>query len=331
MGADAAEAAFRQSVDDATAAVKENGKTVDKTRTSLDLHTEAGRANQRALQDLATDTKNNAAATLELGGSYDDAAARVDEGRAAFIRSATQMGLTKAAAEDLADKYGLIPEDVSTLIEVGGDKLAMEKVDDFIARIQSIPRSKESTIAARVSGIGTLEYMVSLVRQMTNKTIRYTVAGRGGGGQTINADGNIVSFADGGSFRGAQPQVRKAGGAGVLWAEEGAGPWEAFVSGHPAKKTRSRSITSEVAARLGGMVVWAKPYADGGIRSMPVSRSAAPVFDYSRLAAAVGPSQHSESYDQPIYIAQLVSSDVADFRRKAERERAYASTRGLGG
>ena len=44
--------------------------------------------------------------------------------------------------------------------------------------------------------------------------------------------------------------------------EAGSGPWEGIVSGHPAKRPRSRVITEEIARRLGGDVQWR--FADGG-------------------------------------------------------------------
>ena len=79
----------------------------------------------------------------------------------------------------------------------------------------------------------------------------------------------VKAYADGGlafdgAFTGAQPRIAKAGGRGILWAEEGAGPWEAFISGHPAKKVRSRGIAEDTVDRLGGAITWVKPMADGG-------------------------------------------------------------------
>ena len=85
-----------------------------------------------------------------------------------------------------------------------------------------------------------------------------------------NADGNIHEyFAAGGMRRrpkigDQQPQIRgNHGPGGITWAETGAGPWEGFVSGHPAKRDRSRAISDEIVRRLGGSVEW---YAGGGIR-----------------------------------------------------------------
>ena len=58
-----------------------------------------------------------------------------------------------------------------------------------------------------------------------------------------------------------QPQIRPyAGTQGLTWGEEGSGPWEAFVSGHPAKRGRSQTIISKAAAMLGGQA----SFADGG-------------------------------------------------------------------
>lgn len=116
--------------------------------------------------------------------------------------------------------------------------------------------------------------------QLTKSNFKINISASGsvrinGGPQFNSADGNLFTrrahglsprrFADGGyaAIGGQQPQIRQAGGAGLTWAEDGAGPWEAFISGHPGKRARSRSIASDVIARLGGVAV----FADGGILS----------------------------------------------------------------
>src|SRR5690606_32062886 len=99
------------------------------------------------------------------------------------------------------------------------------------------------------------------------------------GMRVVNADGGLHvktqaglarAFADGGMYGGtigqARPQIRPYGGPrGILWGEEGSGPWEAFISGHPRKRSRSRHIADEVVARLGGRIEWVAAYANGGI------------------------------------------------------------------
>jgi len=102
----------------------------------------------------------------------------------------------------------------------------------------------------------------------TYKTVYTGMAGRwqksADGG--MYGAGMVQEFADGGfpSIGSQQPQIQpNHGPGGIRWAEEGAGPWEAFVSGHPAKRARSRMIAAEAVGRLGGDVAWAN--ADGNL------------------------------------------------------------------
>ena len=102
---------------------------------------------------------------------------------------------------------------------------------------------------------------------------KYVSVGAPVGGKVKKADGGLMtragaglveSFADGGypSIGGQQPQIQpNQGPKGIMWAETGAGPWEAFISGHPAKRDRSRAILADVAERLGGRA----SFANGGI------------------------------------------------------------------
>lgn len=106
-----AENQYYESLDEVIKSAEEHGAT-------LDVTTEAGRANREALRDLAGATTDLAAQMTEAGSSTDEVAARMREGRAAFIEAAESMGLTKQEAEDLADKYGLIPSKVSTEFSV---------------------------------------------------------------------------------------------------------------------------------------------------------------------------------------------------------------------
>jgi hypothetical protein len=280
MSADEAESAFQESLDATRESADEHRGALEMTKGVLDLSTKGAREAAGSLRTLATDTKGASASIIEMGGSQEDAAAKMARGRAEFIKNATQMGLTKKEAERLADAYGLIPEDVKTEVSAPGAVNARQQTQAFIDRIKAIPQSKTAKIAAQTSGIGSLEYMKRLVDSMNSKsvTVRYTTVRRTIGGSTIDgADGHVLlntgaglvrSYAGGGFWDGtlgaAQPHIRPAGGQGVRWAEEGAGPWEAFISGHPAKKVRSRGIAEDTVDRLGGAITWVKPMADGG-------------------------------------------------------------------
>ena len=163
----------------------------------------------------------------------------------------------------------------------------------YADQVLKTPKSVSTTVTARTEAakaqVAAFQSQINRLRgNSVTITTRYVTVGKPGGGRrtagglVADADGGmhvkagvagaplVKAYADGGlafdgSFASAQPQVSSAGGRGILWAEEGAGPWEGFVSGHPSKRARSRGITEDIAGRLGGEVNWLTPMADGGI------------------------------------------------------------------
>ena len=89
------------------------------------------------------------------------------------------------------------------------------------------------------------------------------------------ADGALVDYyANGGllpAIGDQSPQIQaNKGPGGIMWAETGAGPWEAFISGHPGKRDRSLDIWRETGRRLGADE--AQYFADGGfVRTANIS------------------------------------------------------------
>lgn len=146
--------------------------------------------------------------------------------------------------------------------------------------------SKTVDAKANVYGQPQVDGLRNSIAGMSDKTVTLTTVinrvNRVFG--ALNADGGLhertpvglaQSFADGGfaAIGSQQPQLRAAGGRGITWAEDGAGPWEAFISGHPGKKRRSRAIAAETVERLGGQIMWdvegglREAFAGGGIYS----------------------------------------------------------------
>ena len=166
-----AERQFQESIDQVSASVVENG-------TSLDINTEQGRANEKALDDLARAALDAAASKFELTGKEADATAAVQAGRDELIRQLGQFGITGQAAEDYANKLGLIPRDVTTRItaETGN---AQRMVDQFIAT-------------------------------NSGRTIHVRIAANGSSVKFDN--GNVASYASGGMLTG--PRHILAGEAG---------------------------------------------------------------------------------------------------------------------
>ncbi len=88
------------------------------------------------------------------------------------------------------------------------------------------------------------------------------------GGGAPAASGTSLGGGGGGFADGKLPDealIQAAGGKGLVnWAEEGAGPWEAFIPGAESKRPRAVGILRDVADRFGYGLV---QMADGGIVS----------------------------------------------------------------
>lgn len=132
-----ANAGLEQAFDDATKAAKEMEGGLNKTRTALDLNTQAGRDGQDALFGIVDAAYDTAAALLEAGEGADTVKKRTMDARIEFIKAAEKMGLTTSAAKKLADKYGLIPSKIATTVTVNNAQ-ALAAVDAVLARWQGI-------------------------------------------------------------------------------------------------------------------------------------------------------------------------------------------------
>ena len=142
LDVNAAQRDFQASIDKVTDSIKDNGQT-------LDINSEAGRNNQAALDDIAKSALAAASATLTQTGSQEDATAAIQGGRDALIAALAQFGITGPAAEDYANKLGLIPSNVVTAVAVTGTASANEQIDVLIAKIRAIPTSVGLSVTAQ--------------------------------------------------------------------------------------------------------------------------------------------------------------------------------------
>lgn len=160
------------------------------------------------------------------------------------------MGASQKEQRELLRSYGLTPKQISTLLR------AIDNATPVINGTRSNLRSLDGDRA---------QVTITTVRETINKVVNKVSRIPE---DIFNADGSVMDFYAAGGVRprigDQQPQIRPwSGPRGITWSEEGSGPWEAFISGHPAKSHRSRSIADEVVARLGGRTVW--QLADGGV------------------------------------------------------------------
>lgn len=156
--------AFEAAVDAASDAVKENGKT-------LDVGTEKGRANQAALDEIASSALSMSGSILEATGSQDKASAAIARGRDELIKALGKFGITGKAAEDYADKLGLIPGNVKTAVDIQTGA-AKAKIDEFVRKLNNIPGYREVVINQVVKQTGAAHGVVAAAYNAEGGTIR---------------------------------------------------------------------------------------------------------------------------------------------------------------
>ncbi len=115
---------------DAREALKDNGKT-------LSANSEKGRENRKALSDLATALRRQYEETLAVNGEGPRTQRIADGNRQKFISMAHSMGLSSAAARDLADKILGIPASRRSKIEVATAQ-ALSAADELKKRLAGI-------------------------------------------------------------------------------------------------------------------------------------------------------------------------------------------------
>ncbi|MFC8862648.1 coiled-coil domain-containing protein [[Kitasatospora] papulosa] len=140
-------------IDAATEALQKNGAT-------LDNNTEKGRANNEALDNLASATMKAAESARANGSSWETVNGIYDRGRQKLIESADAMGLTRAQAVKLADQILRTPDKTARL--KGNMEDLQKKLDSAKAQLKRVPDSRK----ARVRGdIEQLEHALATARR----------------------------------------------------------------------------------------------------------------------------------------------------------------------
>ena len=132
---------------DTVARVKEltndQNKVWDETSTLLpgvegafNTMSESGRLAQQSLETLGSSAYDVMEKMVESGSSAEQVTAATSKMRDEFIKTAIDMGVPQKAAEQLAQQYGLIPEQVDTLIKVHADE-AKSTIALFVSNLRA--------------------------------------------------------------------------------------------------------------------------------------------------------------------------------------------------
>jgi TP901 family phage tail tape measure protein len=246
-----AQADMYAALDSATGAVDDLSGAVLNASGSLNLQSESGRKAQDTLFDIKDAGDQYIATLIEQGGTTEDVIAADHDLRESFIRSAGQMGISREAAEKLADQILGIPSERETTIKADTSD-ASGDISDFQRQIDNLHGTTVEIQANWANG-GSL-----------NGSMRFDFA-----------KGGLLDFyADGGFSENHVAQIAPAG-AMRLWAEPETGG-EAYIPLAPAKRARSRKIWEETGRRLNA-------FADGGLINVRADFN--PIADFARTAA----------------------------------------------
>lgn len=195
---------FEAAVDAATAAIKGNESALSMSGGQLNLNSEKARTAASALNDLAAKTDEAAAQARQSGASWSTVNGIYAKGRAALIRSADAMGLTRNEAKALADQILQTPDKTAKLkgnLEDLEGKLATAK-----AKLKSVPDSRQAKVRAEISDlqrkVGQARYELSrLGDKSVTITTRYVTVGDGSAARKAGAHGSQLK-AEGGLIHG---------------------------------------------------------------------------------------------------------------------------------
>lgn len=229
----------RQAQRDFESALDKVQDAVDKNGKSLDITTEKGRDNEAAIDDLAKSALEYAAALYEQTGSQEQAADAIAEGRDQLVDMLGEFGITGKAAEDYADKLGLIPENVETYVSAVTDP-AVRAIDAFIRSYNN-----------RSIKIG-----VSAETIVGNPSMGYKAPGHATGGAihgpgTGTSDSIPAMLSDGEHVIPAD-EVQAAGGQSAIYAWRAAmrNGLPGFAGGGAVTKTSAEKAVRDAEAKL---------------------------------------------------------------------------------
>ncbi|MFI9497842.1 hypothetical protein ACIG92_08225 [[Kitasatospora] papulosa] len=192
---------FEAAIDAATEAIKGHGSALSMTGGKLNLNSEKSREAATALNDLAAKTDEAAAQARESGASWETVNGIYARGRAALIRSADAMGLTKSQAAALADQILKTPDKTAKLkgnLEDLEGKLATAK-----GKLAKLPDSRQAKVRAEISDLRNKiaqaqAALANLRDRSVTVTTRYVVVGDASAARKAGSAGSQLKYADGG-------------------------------------------------------------------------------------------------------------------------------------
>lgn len=144
LGLSEAQIGYQESLAAAGEAAAENGK-------NLDLSTEKGRDNQSALNDMASSTWDVIEAMKAQNATTEEVRGFMEGARGSFVNTAISMGMSAEAANQLADKLGLVPGDYTARVRADTGS-ANAELAFTLAKLRAIAQIHIAAVQVRASG-----------------------------------------------------------------------------------------------------------------------------------------------------------------------------------
>ncbi|MFE7746875.1 phage tail tape measure protein [Nocardia sp. NPDC057455] len=263
---------------------------------------------EQQIRGLVAGFQDQTRTGLEAGATVEELTAAYEAQRVALIDQLMATGMSNRAAVDYINTLGLVPDLVATQITQPGMPEAHYGLDVLLGKVVAVPNSKEiHTSALTKDAIDALTHLGFTVTQLPDGTVRVVAntleaeaamqqwlslpramtvemkfrRDQVSYWQSLGMDQQQASQMQGptpfaradGKFPN-EPMIQPAAGRFglVQWAEDDAGPWEAFIPGAVSKRGRALQIWAEAGRRMGAL----RTYADGGIagdRAVSVARA----------------------------------------------------------
>lgn len=141
-----AQVGWEEAVDGLSAALSDNGLAWNATTNSLDITTEAGRANLAAMRESRDAAVDLGQAVLDQGGSLDEATAKTMGQVEALRQQLLAAGYSEAQVDSLVESLGLTPPDVTTAFQQPGMDAALQNTSNYKWMLDNLPRVKETIL-----------------------------------------------------------------------------------------------------------------------------------------------------------------------------------------
>ena len=257
LDASAAAQGWEAAIDDADAALKKNGAT-------LDITNEKGRANKKALDDMARAAIENVAAMAANGASQGQLQGTLDASRQKLEDTAVRFGMSREQARQYADQLLKVPPVVTTIVNAN-TATAYRQILDYANAVASLPAER-----------------TTIIRTVTIAQHLDAVADSRGLAEGGIFTNGIRQMAEGGLSRQAMIMRSQAP---ILWNEAPGG--EAYIPLAADKRARSLAIWTQVGRMLGATM-----FADGGLVARAMASAAPP--------ATLAPAGHSFTVGQVV-------------------------------